>query len=87
MPKFIFDFEKDPIYILDPIKGVMETRHSSSVVSYKFYDMLDKDEMFLGGYDEMIIGIRDQYFGLSDIDELIDFLKCAKEHITNITKK
>ncbi len=68
-----FVFETGDIKALNDRRGSFETDFTGATVKYSF-DFIDSGMVTLD--------IPQQTFGICDINELIDFLRAAQEHIS-----
>lgn len=68
--KIVFSEKEKDVIFLHPKEGEFKTSRSGANIEYSF-----------GFYNEFCLNISNQALGKKDIDDLIDFLKAAKEHL------
>jgi hypothetical protein len=67
--KLLFGKPTSDVVYLDPDEGVFFTSQGGASIEYRFED------------NNLVLEICEMWFAKADIDELIEFLKAAKEQL------
>lgn len=75
MTNYVFSEKTGNIVFMSPKSGVLRTPRNCCTVHYSFDDAVLMSSLK--------VNIDSQWFSPTDIDDLIDFLTCAKNYLTN----